>query len=93
MVVYNGKCMCMEVGWLNHTLLSSKKDEPLKYSMEVKTVLTRNINSIIVDFNKESRNFSIKIGNEEVLMLPSEFRELINTLKDFYEIVERRYLK
>ncbi len=78
---------------MNPTLQISRKDEPLKYSMEIKTVLTRNINSIIVGFNKESKNFSIKIGSEEVLMLPSEFRDLVSDLKDFYEIVEKRYLK
>jgi len=55
-------------------------------------MLTKNFNSVVVTFDKEKKMFCIKIGDKNVLMLPSEFEELIDALKTIYNIIKKRYL-
>jgi len=76
---------------LNHILHVERENKNSEHVMIIKTVLTKNFNSIIITFDKKNMLFYIQIGNERVLMYPSEFGELIDilVLKLFIKLLER----
>ena len=77
---------------LNHILHVERENKDSEHVMIIKTVLTKNFNSIIITFDKKNMLFYIQIGNERVLMYPSEFGELIDILETVYKTVGKRYL-
>ena len=77
---------------MNHILYVQTEDKNSEHVMIIKTVLTKNFNSIIITFDKKKVMFYIQIGDERVLMLPSEFEELIDTFKTICKTVREKYL-
>ena len=77
---------------MNHILYVQTEDRDSEHVMIIKTVLTKNFNSIIITFDKKKVMFYIQIGDERVLMLPSEFEELIDTFKTICKTVREKYL-
>ena len=77
---------------MNHILHVERENKDSEHVMIIKTVLTKNFNSIIITFDKKNLLFYIQIGDERVLMYPSEFVELIDILKTIYRTVGKRYL-
>ncbi len=77
---------------MNHILYVQTEDKNSEHVMIIKTVLTKNFNSIIITFDKKKVMFYIQIGDERVLMYPSEFGELIDILETVYKTVRKRYL-
>ena len=77
---------------MNRILYVQTEDKNSEHVMIIKTVLTKNFNSIIITFDKKKVMFYIQIGDERVLMLPSEFEELIDTFKTICKTVREKYL-
>ncbi|MHA1582193.1 MAG: hypothetical protein ACTSYM_06860 [Candidatus Baldrarchaeia archaeon] len=77
---------------MNLILHVEREDKGSEHVMIIKTVLTKNFNSIIIAFDKKKVTFCIQIGDERVLMYPSEFGELIDILETVYKTVRKRYL-
>jgi len=77
---------------LNPILHVERENKDSEHVMIIKTVLTKNFNSMIIAFDKKNLLFYIQIGDERVLMYPSEFGELIDILETIYRTIRRRYL-
>ncbi len=70
-----------------------KEDKEQEYLCKVKTRVTKNYNSILIDFDKENQMFMFQIGDESVLLEWGEFRELTETIGQFLQDVAKRYLR
>jgi len=70
-----------------------KEDKEKKYLCRVKTRVTKNYNTILIGYDKETRMFTLQIGDESVLFELGEFRELTETIGQFLQDVTKRYLR